>query len=287
MALFFLPLFLALVLLAPAGSAQDAAARLDAWAERHADAARPALVLHPRYGLGNRMLSAVSALALALATDRRLFVEWEHPFDGLFESPFPSGWRRPAEDRPTGARTLDLTASSPTFSRLACSAPLSARLPGVCVPIRGRSTQLRAPALSRALAPVHSIAADIACNGAAAVLAEAEVVEISSDQYFLPLLLLHDDSRTRLAAVLGLVPGAPSSGWDGIELERLLVRSLGRWLLRPVETVRHAVAAYERQHFATGTGRPEGSGSRGCSVGIHVRVPMFEFELQQVRFWRS
>ena len=128
---FLLPLVLALGQLALVGSApQDVAARLDAWAGRHADAARPALVLHPRYGLGNRMLSAVSALALALATDRRLFVEWEQPFDGLFESPFPSGWRRPAEDGPPVARTLDLTASSPAFSRLACSAPLAVRLPG-------------------------------------------------------------------------------------------------------------------------------------------------------------
>ncbi len=142
-------------------------------------------------------------------------------------------------------------------------------------------------ALSRALAPVRSIAADIACNGAAAVLAEAEVVEISSDQYFLPLLLLHDDSRTRLAAVLGLPARTPpGSAWDGIELESLLVRSLGRWLLRPCENVRHAVMAYERQHFATGSGRREGSNDRGCTVGIHVRVPMFDFELQQVRWWR-
>lgn len=92
---------------------------LNAWARHHADAARPALVLHPRYGLGNRMLSAISSLALALATDRRLFIEWEPNFDGLFESPFPSGWG-PTEEvmgDMKRSRVLDLTASSATFTR--------------------------------------------------------------------------------------------------------------------------------------------------------------------------
>ena len=99
-----------------------AAARLDAWAQRRADASLPALVLHPKFGLGNRMLSAISALALAIATDRRLFVEWEHPFAGLFDSPFDSAWQWPGQEGKHAAAQqmhLDLTASSPTFPRYA------------------------------------------------------------------------------------------------------------------------------------------------------------------------
>ncbi len=99
-----------------------AAARLDAWAQGRADASLPALVLHPKFGLGNRMLSAISALALAIATDRRLFVEWEHPFAGLFDSPFDSAWQWPGQEGKHDAGQqlhLDLTASSPTFSRYA------------------------------------------------------------------------------------------------------------------------------------------------------------------------
>lgn len=255
---------------------------LNAWARHHADAAWPALVLHPRYGLGNRMLSAISALALALVTDRRLLIEWEPPFDGLFESPFPSGWVPTASARwdQRRSRVLDLSASSPSFTR-------SVR-PGApnCLLLLGAPKCLEPHAC---LSLTRSIAAELACKGARAVVTDALVVEISSDQYFLPILLLHDDSRTRLAALLGLVPDHKPSEQgrplDDVELERQLVRLLGRWLLRPVGTVRRAAKAFERQHFAAYAGAAQaGEGSPGgrCTVGIHVRVPMFEFEQQQV-----
>lgn len=66
------------------------------------------------------------------------------------------------------------------------------------------------------------------------------------------------------------------------------MRVLGRWLLRPVKSVRQAAEAFERQHFTAHT-TPAGEADQGavlpdgrCTVGIHVRVPMFEFERQQV-----
>ena len=88
---------------------------------------------------------------------------------------------------------------------------------------------------------------------------------MSSDQYFLPLLLLHHNSRARLAALLGIT--AESGGnaprerggsareraagegatWDDGKLEGLLVRFLGKWLLRPVASVRRAALAFEAQ----------------------------------------
>ena len=133
---------------------RDTIAQLDAWAEHHDDVSRPAILLRPKYGLGNRMLSAISALAFAVATDRRLFIEWDQPFEGLFDSPFPSGWRRPvtelayAPSATAGSRAqiLDLTASSPSFS---------------------------------------NIAAKMACHGAQAVLGDAAVVEV---EYIILLL---------------------------------------------------------------------------------------------------
>eukprot|EP00277_Geminigera_cryophila_P018857 CAMPEP_0179439302 /NCGR_PEP_ID=MMETSP0799-20121207/22942_1 /TAXON_ID=46947 /ORGANISM="Geminigera cryophila, Strain CCMP2564" /LENGTH=295 /DNA_ID=CAMNT_0021221597 /DNA_START=90 /DNA_END=974 /DNA_ORIENTATION=+ len=235
---------------------------LNAWARHNDDAARPALVLRPKYGLGNRMLSAISALALAVATDRRLFVEWEHPFEDLFISPFPAGWLQPAAelaDLATSRRwhrpqTLDLTASSPTFS---------------------------------------SIAAGLVCQGASVVLGGAAVVEVSSDQYFLPLLLIHDDSRARLAALLGEADSGhhkvreKSAAWDDGKLESLLVQLIGRWLLQPAPHVRRAVVAFEQQHFAPLVARasmdePGAARSGACLVGLHVRVPMFDFEMRQV-----
>jgi len=149
---------------ASAGAAEGAApgnSELNAWARHNDDAARPALVLRPKYGLGNRMLSAISALALAVATDRRLFVEWEHPFEDLFISPFPAGWLQPAAelaDLATSRRwhrpqTLDLTASSPTFSR--CRP--AARPPALAsllhpIPPRG-APELTCPCVNPAASP--------------------------------------------------------------------------------------------------------------------------------------
>ena len=214
----------------------------DSWARHHGNASRPALVLHPQYGLGNRMLSAISALALAVASDRRLFVAWDSQFADLFDSPFSQGWL-PSTEELAGpgadvhwrrAKTLDLTAASPELSALT---------------------------------------ATLACGGARAALGDAHIVRVSSDQYFLPLLLLHDDARARLAALLGTPPEHEAAGEVAV-LEERLVRGLGRWLLRPAADVRRAVMAFEQHHLSRDQG--------GCAVGLHVRVPMFAFERTQV-----
>jgi len=125
------------------------------------------------------------------------------------------------------------------------------------------------------------------------VLGGAAVVEVSSDQYFLPLLLIHDDSRARLAALLSEADSGhhkvreKSAAWDDGTLEALLVQLIGRWLLQPAPHVRRAVVAFEQQHFAplvarTSMDEPGAARSGACLVGLHVRVPMFDFEMRQV-----
>lgn len=125
------------------------------------------------------------------------------------------------------------------------------------------------------------------CNGAHAALGDEHVIEISSDQYFLPLLLLNDKSRARLAALLGTAPTGLGVRED-LKLEEQLVRLLGQWLLRPNEQVRRAAVAFEQQHLAHPEGAADGGSPRtwrgDCHVGVHLRVPMFEFELRQVVF---
>ena len=276
-----------------------AAARLDAWARQRADASLHALVLHPKFGLGNRMLSAISSLALAIATDRRLFVEWEHPFAELFDSPFQSAWEWPGPQPGHAAaqkRHLDLTASSPVFSRYAKLPRVRTHAAPCQICIADQKMHVGDLARTR-----RSVASELACKGAHAVLGDAAVVEVSSDQYFLPLLLVHAESRARLAALLD-APG-DSAAWEDGRLEGVLVQLLGQWLLRPVEQVRRAVVAFEEQHCfnpaqrANGSSataetpgtrareqlpRPAGAACQRCHVGVHVRVPMFEFELRQV-----
>ena len=188
------------------------------------------------------MLSAISALALAVASDRRLFVAWDSQFADLFDSPFSQGWL-PSTEELAGpgadvhwrrAKALDLTAASPELGALT---------------------------------------ATLACGGVRAALGDAHIVRVSSDQYFLPLLLLHDDARARLAALLGAPPEHEAAGEVAV-LEERLVRGLGRWLLRPAADVRRAVMAFEQHHLSRDQG--------GCAVGLHVRVPMFAFERTQV-----
>ena len=188
------------------------------------------------------MLSAISALALAVASDRRLFVAWDSQFADLFDSPFSQGWL-PSTEELAGpgadvhwrrAKALDLTAASPELGALT---------------------------------------ATLACGGVRAALGDAHIVRVSSDQYFLPLLLLHDDARARLAALLGTPPEHEAAGEVAV-LEERLVRGLGRWLLRPAADVRRAVMAFEQHHLSRDQG--------GCAVGLHVRVPMFAFERTQV-----
>jgi hypothetical protein len=80
--------------------------------------------------------------------------------------------------------------------------------------------------------------------------------------------------------------------WNMMALEEALVRVLGRWLLRPVEHVRRAAVAFEKQNLmspslqaikrTSGAEETSKEAQGGCQVGIHVRVPMFDFELRQV-----
>jgi hypothetical protein len=124
---------------------------LEDWADLQRNTSVPALILKPKYGLGNQLLSLVSGLALALISERRLFVVWEEPFRGLLEPPFD--WSLPkdvAAAAAAGRASVSFTAHSPDF-----------------------------PAAARALA----------CGDLAALLPSSAVV-VESDQFFLPLVLL-------------------------------------------------------------------------------------------------
>ena len=110
-------------------------------------------------------------------------------FADLFDSPFSQGWL-PSTEELAGpgadvhwrrAKTLDLTAASPELSALT---------------------------------------ATLACGGARAALGDAHIVRVSSDQYFLPLLLLHDDARARLVALLGTPPEHEAAGEVAVLEER-------------------------------------------------------------------
>jgi hypothetical protein len=88
-------------------------ARIESWASQQHNRSRPTLVLRPKYGLGNQLLSLVSGIALALVADRRLLVAWEGPFRFLLDPPF----HLPEEmDGSSGGRaTVHFTAHSPRF----------------------------------------------------------------------------------------------------------------------------------------------------------------------------
>jgi hypothetical protein len=91
----------------------DFQARLERWAAQQHNLSRPTLVLRPKYGLGNQLLSLVSGIALALVADRRIAVNWEGPFRFLLDPPFhlPEG---PAGNG-GGRATVHFTAHSPGF----------------------------------------------------------------------------------------------------------------------------------------------------------------------------
>ena len=151
----------------------------------------------------------------------------------------------------------------------------------------------RSPAPRRTLFPVpvqpprprdprrRALANATVCGGAEELLAHgargaSAATHLLSDQYFLPLLLLSPAAHARLAALLRAgpggaagAPGTPEPGAPGVG-EAALFAALGRWALRPAEEVRRAVLAFE-----------EGAGGR-CDVGVHVRVPMYDWEAKQV-----
>jgi hypothetical protein len=91
----------------------DFQAKLESWATQQHNLSRPTLVLRPKYGLGNQLLSLISGIALALVTDRRLVVAWEGPFRFLLAPPF----HLPEEtgDSVIGRATVHFTAHSPRF----------------------------------------------------------------------------------------------------------------------------------------------------------------------------
>jgi hypothetical protein len=93
------------------GARSDFHAKLEMWAAQQHNLSRPTLVLRPKYGLGNQLLSLVSGIALALVTDRRLVVAWEGPFRFLLDPPFhlPEGLGG------RGGAAADFTAHSPGF----------------------------------------------------------------------------------------------------------------------------------------------------------------------------
>jgi hypothetical protein len=95
------------------GARPNFQAKLETWAAQQHNLSRPTLILRPKYGLGNQMLSLVSGIALALVADRRLVVAWEGPFRFLLDPPFhlPEG---PTSS--SGVRAaVHFTAHSPGF----------------------------------------------------------------------------------------------------------------------------------------------------------------------------
>ena len=88
--------------------------KLEHWLGVQRNRSAPVLVLRPKYGLGNQLLSLVSAFALALVTHRRLQVDWEAPFRGLLEPPFD--WSPTTLVTATeGLVAVHFTAHSPLF----------------------------------------------------------------------------------------------------------------------------------------------------------------------------
>lgn len=98
----------------------------------------------------------------------------------------------------------------------------------------------------------------VACGKHEESLKPYKIVDVVSDQFFLPLVLLNQDTPRELLGPLGVV------GWSDT-----VFRILGRWLLRPSKHVLKAVLGFEH--------------SRGtCVVGVHIRSPMFDWEEAQV-----
>lgn len=205
---------------------------VEEWAARQVGADRSWIVARPQYGLGNRIVSAVSIMALAIASDRRLYLDWGEPFEGLLEPPpgmasAGGGWGRPPRGR-AGA-SMDLSAHSGSFGAAA----------------RG-----------------------VACGGAGGTGEDAMGtvwdpavwgVEVRSDQYFLPLVLM-----SRLGEGAMCPRGECGRGWADVAF-----RVLGRWLVRPSGRVREAVLGWEA-HWGRSL------------VGVHVRTRMYGWEAAQV-----
>ena len=182
----------------------------------------PWIVARPQYGLGNRIMSGVSSMALAISTGRRLYVDWGEPFSDMLDSPVSSSPLVAGES----TDLLDLSAHARKFA---------------------------------------DSAAGIACGGMmeAGGLLHGDSgsfgVEVRSDQYYLPLVLMSDHGQTTLCR-----RGKCEKGWADH-----VFRVFGRWLVRPNERVREAVQGWEADW-----GR--------CRVGVHVRSAMYGWEAKQV-----
>lgn len=182
----------------------------------------PWIVARPQYGLGNRIMSAVSSMALAISTGRRLYVDWGEPFSKMLDSPVAP----PPLGVDEAADLLDLSAHARRF---------------------GES------------------AAGIACGGVMRKGGMLHVdsarvgVEVRSDQYYLPLVLMSTHGEASLCR-----GGRCEEGWADH-----VFRVFGRWLVRPTRRVVEAVEGWEADW-----GR--------CRVGVHVRSAMYGWEAEQV-----
>jgi len=144
------------------------------------------LVVHTKYGLGNRLLTLVSAFVLAVLSKRKLLVDWsEHAssLSDLLEEPAGMQWELP-KDYPTY--------QTPHLELL-----------------------LHSPSLQNA-------AAALACQNLSETWQGIPTVHIVSDQYFLPLLILNKHFKLQLRELLGTSAESPEADLFGIAARWLL-----------------------------------------------------------------
>jgi hypothetical protein len=136
----------------------------------------------PRYGLGNKILSVVSAYALAFITDRALIVDWGQEkefFDPLFQPPFD--WDA---DKFLATHRAGMSLQN-----------------ALILPMTGLSDQLIASSTM------------LACDDLNAIDDSKTFLLIDADQYFLPLLALNEHHGTRIREVFGADPFSSIVRW--------------------------------------------------------------------------
>ena len=165
------------------------------------------------------MLSVASAFALSLSTNRRFFVEWEEPFESLFEPAFDwylSSFRR------EGARNkmlrMDLTANSPFLQ------PSSEKL---------------------------------GCHDVMSDMKSFEIV--SDQYFLPLLLVnpfIRKNIQQIGSDLRGCLPELHGSEREDAEVshESLILTMIARWLFRPNKRIRKAIDTFEMQR---GGGRCE------------------------------
>lgn len=192
------------------------------------------LVVTPGYGLGNRILGAASAAAVALALNRSFLVIWEAAsFHNIIE-----------------AEGVERSAIIKTFNRFGEEH----------LDLRGNSLEFLSSAES------------VACPRTKDPLQRTKkVLQISTDQFFLPLLQLNGSRSYRHSLTRALLGTSSKTARAPEELEeelaewtRVLVTGLFRW----APPARAAVEAEARRLLA------------GASfvLGVHIRTKMYDFE---------